>query len=188
MSQNVKSYIMPTYGKRDLEFIRGEGCYVFTGQNEKYIDFGGGIYYNTQDVYVGISTSHFTEPTIEWSNGQDYNMERHYFLIAGYYYFLNANLSLNPSIYLKSDGATSQLDVNTNLIYNNKIWGGVSYRQGPELAILTGMHITEDLKLGLAYDIVLSSIGNNSIEFMLGYDFKVKPDKTISKHKNPRFL
>ena len=107
--------------------------------------------------------------------------------------FLNPNLSLNPSIYLKSDGATSQLDINSNVIYNNKIWGGVSYRYAepvlrPELVILTGMHITEDLKFGLAYDIVLSSIGNNSIEFMLGYDFKIKQDNTISKHKNPRFL
>ena len=37
MSQNVQSYIMPTYGKRDLEFIRGEGCYLFTNQNEKYL-------------------------------------------------------------------------------------------------------------------------------------------------------
>ena len=47
MSQNVKSYIMPTYGKRDLEFIRGEGCYLFTVQNEKYLDFGGGIAVNS---------------------------------------------------------------------------------------------------------------------------------------------
>jgi len=152
------------------------------------MDLGAGLYYNTEDVYVGLSTAHITEPTIEWQDGQKFAVERHYFLIAGYYYFLNPNLSLNPSIYLKSDGATSQLDINSNLIYNNKIWGGVSYRQGPELAILTGMHITEDLKLGLAYDIVLSGIGSNSIEFMLGYDFKITQDKAISKHKNPRFL
>ena len=47
MSQNVESYIMPTYGKRDLEFIWGEGCYLFTAQNEKYLDFGGGIAVNS---------------------------------------------------------------------------------------------------------------------------------------------
>ena len=45
---------------------------------------------------------------------------------------------------------------------------------GPELVILTGMNITSDLKFGISYDIVLSSIGNNSLEFMLGYDFKIK--------------
>jgi len=157
------------------------------------LDLGAGLYYNTQDVYVGLSTAHFTEPTIEWTDGQSYQMQRHYFLIAGYYHYLNPNLSLNPSIYLKSDGATSQLDINSNLIYNNKIWGGISYRHAepvfrPELVVITGMHITKDLKFGLAYDIVLSGIGNNSLEFMLGYDFNITPDKTISKHKNPRFL
>ena len=141
------------------------------------MDLGAGLYYNTE-----------AEPTIEWSDGSDFPWSRHYFLIAGYYYFLNPLLSFNPSIYLKSDGATSQLDINSNVIYNNKIWGGVSYRQGPELSILTGMYITEDLKLGLAYDIVLSGIGNNSIEFMLGYDFKIKTEHDPTRHKNPRFL
>jgi hypothetical protein len=28
----------------------------------------------------------------------------------------------------------------------------------------------------------------NSIEFMLGYNFKIKTNKAISKYKNPRFL
>jgi type IX secretion system PorP/SprF family membrane protein len=171
----------------------GDNAIPTSSINGSKLDIGAGIYYNTQDVYVGISSSHMTEPVVEWSDGTQYPLERHYFLIAGYYHQLNPVLSLNPSIYLKSDGASSQLDINSNLIYNNKIWGGVSYRNAepvfrPELAILTGMHITEDLKIGLAYDIVFSGIGSNSIEFMLGYDFKIKQDKAISKHKNPRFL
>ena len=156
-------------------------------------DLGAGIYYNTQDVYIGLSTAHISEPKIELSGSGSFNLKRHYFMIAGYYYSLNPNLSLNPSIYLKSDGATSQLDINSNVIYNNKIWGGLSFRHAepvfkPELVLLTGMHITEDLKFGLAYDIVLSEIGKNSIEFMLGYSFKINKDPNISRHKNPRFL
>tara|TARA_B100000900_G_scaffold151990_1_gene129064 strand:+ start:8738 stop:9682 length:945 start_codon:yes stop_codon:yes gene_type:complete len=163
-------------------------------------DIGGGLYYNTEDVYLGISSAHITEPTVEYDNGSDFSLERHYFLIAGYYYFINPNLSLNPSIYLKSDGATSQLDINSNLIYDNKIWGGLSYRHGesknengdisirPEIVVLTGMNITSDLKFGIAYDIVTSGIKNNSLEFMLGYDFKIKTDKDPTRYKNPRFL
>ena len=42
------------------------------------VDLGAGLYYNTQDVYVGLSTAHFTEPTIEWTDGQSYQMQRHY--------------------------------------------------------------------------------------------------------------
>ena len=152
------------------------------------LDLGAGLYYNTQDVYIGFSTAHVTEPDIEKTDGSIIDLNRHYFLIAGYYHELNPLLSLNPSIYLKSDGTTSQLDINTNLIYNNKIWGGVSYRLDEGLVLLAGMNINEDLKFGLAYDVVMSKIGNNSLEFMLGYNFKVKYDKAIKRYQNPRFL
>ena len=152
------------------------------------LDIGAGIYYNTQDVYIGLSSAHMTEPTIEWSDGQDFDLVRHYFLIAGYYHELNPLLSLNPSIYLKSDGATSQLDINTNLIYNNKMWGGVSYRLDEGLILLAGMNVNEDLRFGLGYDVTIINPMTNSIEFMLGYNFKIKTNEAVSKYKNPRFL
>jgi type IX secretion system PorP/SprF family membrane protein len=152
------------------------------------LDIGAGVYYNTQDVYIGLSSAHMTEPTVEWSDGQNFNLTRHYFLIAGYYHELSSLLSLNPSIYLKSDGATSQLDINTNLIYNNKMWGGVSYRLDEGISLLAGMNINEDLRFGLAYDVTMMNAMSNSLEFMLGYNFKIKTNKAISKYKNPRFL
>ena len=152
------------------------------------LDVGAGIYYNTQDVYIGLSSAHMTEPTVEWSDGQNFNLTRHYFLIAGYYHELSSLLSLNPSIYLKSDGATSQLDINTNLIYNNKMWGGVSYRLDEGISLLAGMNVNEDLRFGLAYDVTMMNAMSNSLEFMLGYNFKIKTNKAISKYKNPRFL
>ena len=152
------------------------------------MDFGGGLYYNTQDVYIGLSTLHITEPSIEKTDGAIINLSRHYFLLAGYYHEINPLLSLNPSIYLKSDGTTSQLDVNTNILYNNKIWGGVSYRLDEGIVLLTGMNINDDLKFGLAYDVVLNQIKNNSIEFMLGYSFKLDYDRPIKSYENPRYL
>ena len=152
------------------------------------LDIGAGIYYNTQDVYIGISSSHMTEPTVEWTDGQDFDLTRHYFLIAGYYHEINPVLSLNPSIYLKSDGATSQLDINTNLIYNNKLWGGVSYRLDEGLILLAGMNVNEDLRFGLGYDVTMMNPLGNSLEIMLGYNFKIKTNKAVSKYKNPRFL
>jgi hypothetical protein len=115
-------------------------------------------------------------------------LSQHYFLITGLYHEISSTLSLNPSIYLKSDGTTSQLDINTNLIYNDKFWGGLSYRLDEGLVILTGAEIIEDLKMGIAYDLVFSDINKNSIEVMLGYDFKIKVENQLKKYKNPRFL
>ena len=44
---NNKSYIMPTYGERNLEFISGKGVYLFTKDKKKYLDFGSGIAVNS---------------------------------------------------------------------------------------------------------------------------------------------
>ena len=44
---NIKSYIMPTYGARSLEFSHGEGVHLYSNDNKKYLDFGGGIAVNS---------------------------------------------------------------------------------------------------------------------------------------------
>ena len=33
------SNVMPTYGNKTLEFVKGKGCYLYTSQNKKYLDF-----------------------------------------------------------------------------------------------------------------------------------------------------
>ena len=60
-----------------------------------------------------------TEPTIAWNDNTEFNLKRHYFFDIGLLLSDKSYLSLNPSIYLKSDGATSQLDINSNVIYND---------------------------------------------------------------------
>ncbi len=47
MNRKFKSYIMPTYGNRDLIFTRGKGCFLYTQNGKKYLDFAGGIAVNS---------------------------------------------------------------------------------------------------------------------------------------------
>lgn len=47
MISNIKSYIMPTYGERKLEFVRGKGAYLYSNKNLKFLDFGSGIAVNS---------------------------------------------------------------------------------------------------------------------------------------------
>ncbi len=42
-----ESYVMPTYGEKKLEFVKGRGCYLYTKKNEKYLDFASGIAVNS---------------------------------------------------------------------------------------------------------------------------------------------
>ena len=43
MNHNIPSNIMPTYGDRTLEFVKGAGCYLTDNNKKRYLDFGSGI-------------------------------------------------------------------------------------------------------------------------------------------------
>ena len=47
MKTKFKSNVMPTYGEKTLEFIKGKGSYLYTKKNEKYLDFSSGIAVNS---------------------------------------------------------------------------------------------------------------------------------------------
>ena len=38
---------MPTYGERKLELTHGNGVYLYSKDNKKYLDFGSGIAVNS---------------------------------------------------------------------------------------------------------------------------------------------
>ncbi len=44
---NINSFVMPTYGKKKLEFIKGNGIYLYNKKKEKYFDFASGIAVNS---------------------------------------------------------------------------------------------------------------------------------------------
>ncbi len=47
MNIKRKSFVMPTYGVKSLEFVKGRGCYLYNSKNEKYLDFSSGIAVNS---------------------------------------------------------------------------------------------------------------------------------------------
>ena len=47
MNKNLSSNVMPTYGDKNIEFKEGRGCYLFSNNNKKYLDFGSGIAVNS---------------------------------------------------------------------------------------------------------------------------------------------
>ncbi|MDE0299355.1 MAG: aspartate aminotransferase family protein [Candidatus Poribacteria bacterium] len=46
IKEMATSYIMNTYGERDLAFVRGEGPYLWDADGKKYLDFLGGLAVN----------------------------------------------------------------------------------------------------------------------------------------------
>lgn len=176
------------------------------------LDLGAGIYYYTKDLYVGISSTHLNQPEISDAsstvNGVQssltFEQVRHYYMMAGYNYELSAGsatLELQPSVFAKTDAVSTIVDINTNVLYNNLVWGGVSYRTGQNaVSLLTGVQFEtlnfmpadlKPLKIGAAYDFStgeLSDHNDGSIEFLLSYCYKLKQKQKLQRYKSVRFL
>jgi len=62
-------------------------------------DLSLGVYYNTDDLYVGLSSTHLTANELKYADITT-QIARHYFLMAGYNYEINSTLTLKPAIML----------------------------------------------------------------------------------------
>ncbi len=157
-------------------------------------DLGFGAYYNTDNLYVGISSLHLQEGQISLAtiNGTTKTkLARHYYLNGGYTFELTPTLDLKPAILVKTDAASTQADINADVVYNKQFWGGLSYRLQDAVVINLGLQITEDLKLGLAYDLTTSAIktySSGSYEVAINYCHKFIIVKPKTFHKTVRFL
>tara|TARA_B100001109_G_scaffold174388_1_gene142540 strand:+ start:1828 stop:2817 length:990 start_codon:yes stop_codon:yes gene_type:complete len=167
-------------------------------------DLGAGLYYYREEMYVGISATHLNQPEIsdkpDQTSSYTFQQVRHYYLMAGYYYEINSLFELQPSVFAKTDGVTSQLDINTNVLFNDLVWAGVSYRLDDAVAFLSGVKLgnvgvvpdyLKPLNIGFAYDYNLSELSDyndGSLEFMLNYCYKIKRPLKFERYKSVRFL
>lgn len=163
-------------------------------------DLGGGLYYYTKELYVGLSSTHLNQPEFDdqpdQTSSYTFQQVRHYYVMAGYEYELApsfGSLKLQPSIFAKTDAVSTQVDINTNVLYNDLVWGGLSYRVGDAVAFLTGLYIpgVDGLRIGMAYDYNISDLSDyndGSIEFMVNYCYKIVRKPKIQRYKSVRFL
>jgi type IX secretion system PorP/SprF family membrane protein len=154
-------------------------------------DMGLGIYYRTDNLYLGVSAAHLLQPGIKFQKATS-ELKRHYYVLAGYRIQLpNPLFEVHPSTMIMTDGKLAQITLNTNLVYNKKFWGGVSYRAGSAIVGMVGIELFNGLRVGYSYDFVTTDIrnyGSATHEITLGYCFNMKVEKTPQKYKSVRFL
>lgn len=166
------------------------------GLNKLSYDVGFGIFYSIANkMYVGISSTHLAAQDLKATDSVKYKLARHYYIVGGYTFNFGegGKHGINPNVKVKSDAASTQLDVNLTYIYNRVFWLGVSYRMQDAIAPMIGYRFLKDrsLKVGYSYDLTLSKIkgySSGTHEIMLGYCFNVKKPKKVTSYQNARFL
>jgi type IX secretion system PorP/SprF family membrane protein len=171
--------------------ISGDPLIPQTSDSQLGFDMGFGVFYNTENLFLGISTTHLNQARIRTENASIY-LVRHYYITAGYTLQLaNPMFEVMPSFLISSDGRVNQLYVNGHIRYNKRIWGGVSYRTNEAIVGLFGIELFSGIRVGYSYDISTSRLINysgGSHELTIGYCFDLSLDKTPQKYKSIRFL
>jgi type IX secretion system PorP/SprF family membrane protein len=154
--------------------------------NQTKPNFGGGIYYNKKDFFVGFSVpllinSNFNTAQI----GSALKQNRNYFLRSGFIKKLDSkgNIKINPSILVRAqEGQPLSVDFNSAFILYDILSAGVSYRSGDALISFLSIKLSEQLHFNYSFDWTASHLrpfSSGTHEFMLNYRYK------ISKvHKN----
>ncbi len=144
-------------------------------------DLGFGFLYRRGNFFGGLSANHVIQPEFDFGTGQISNqLFRHYYFNAGFDYPLTAQITLTPSVLIKSVGLYSySWDIGVVAKYNDQFWGGIAYRQSESASLMGGYKLMKDQGLTLAYavDLVLSDAASKeptSQEVMLIYTFGSK--------------
>jgi len=158
-------------------------------------DLGFGIYYRSEIVSLGLSSTHLLEPNMNYDQpNAKYTLKRHYYATAGCLLPLkNPIWEVAPTMIVHSDGTASQFTANINLMYNKKIWGGVGYRLNDSFIAMIGFDLFNGLKIGYSFDYTHTSLNSHfsaggSHEITLGYCFNLVREKVVKRYRSVRYL
>lgn len=154
-------------------------------------NIGLGVFWHSNKWYAGLSTPRVLNTDKNTNDGFEALDRLSYYLTGGYVFDLNNNLKLKPAVLVKAtNGAPVSYDLTANLLFNEKIWVGGSYRINEQTAAIGGIvdfQISRQLRIGYAYEKAISDIASYSTgshEILLIYEFKF----LSSKLKSPRYF
>jgi type IX secretion system PorP/SprF family membrane protein len=160
-----------------------------TSISEIQPDFGFSAYFFSEKYYVGFAIPSLMRnanyyPESQLVVPQDF----HYFTTAGYRFTLNESFKLGVSTLLKGVlGSPIQADLNTQLLYNDFLGFGVSYRTSNDLAAMLSLRFLERFTFSYSYDFGFSDMSryhSNTHEIMLIFD---TPTRELLPITSPRF-
>lgn len=152
------------------------------------IDFG--LYYYKTKFFMGLSVNHAYSGRFNFEDLPNNSMylRAHLMFNAGYVFEISEKFVLKPSILTKSTEVSPlNVDLNLSTMFYKKFWVGISFRNRSSVNVLLDFNITDYLRLGYAYDIMineLSQYARGTHELFIGFDFDIKKSQTIS----PRYL
>lgn len=154
--------------------------------SESFANLGAGLFFYSDNYYVGLSVPNFLSETYLDKNGRGFGtQEQHYFITGGYVFDLSENIKFKPSTLVKTEFSSYvSFDVNANFLFYDRFEIGASYRYEDAVSGLMSVKATDWLQLGFAYDSSTNDLNEPSYEAFVIFDIFFKKKTFIS----PRYF
>ena len=146
--------------------------------NSNKLNFGTGLFFNTEKFYIGISLPNMIRYDPKKNDNRDFvDIEQniHIYLNTGYVFFLDKDVVFKPSVLVRGlVGSPVAVDVNANFWIADMLSLGASYRNKSAIVGIVNVRMLPDLYMGYAYDHSVSRlriIAKGSHEVILRYEF-----------------
>lgn len=147
-------------GQEDAEFGYGSNTKNLLNPLARF-----GLNYFTKDFYVTAYIPSILTPTVSGS-GDEFDVvssvaieDWHYYVQAGYLLEVSNTIDANFSTLIKVS-STVQYDINTQLVFNEFLGVGVSYRVNNAIVGLVNVTLNRKIKIGYSYDYALNGLSN----------------------------
>lgn len=136
-------------------------------------DLSLGLSFYSPHYYLGVGATQLTQSGLSVGEFEG-EAVRHYFFTGGLRLGLNDKWELLPSANARLASGELSLDGTLRALYDEQIWGGVSYRPGAAVAAQFGMKFWERLTVGYSFDLTTTEVIDHHLgghEIVLGYQF-----------------
>jgi type IX secretion system PorP/SprF family membrane protein len=152
-------------------------------------NIGAGLFYSQKYAYLGLSLPSMVNNVFD--RGEAYQTVYQnvpIILTGGYVFSINPLLQFKPNFLFKTvDNRPVEFDLNANFLFDQVIWGGLSYKSSKQVIVMTQIQLTDQLQFGYSYSITAGPIRRvelGSHEVMLNYRFWFNKKGVIS----PRYF
>ena len=153
------------------------------------LNIGAGIFVSKPLWYAGISMPHMMNNVFDRAQ----NFETVYqnvplIITGGYVFMVSPMFKVKPNFLVKAvDGQPVEVDLNANVLFDEVVWFGVSYKFINTVALITQFQFTDQLRFGYSYSMATGPLKQaelGSHELMLQYNFLFRKKGVIT----PRYF
>lgn len=152
---------------------------------------GVGLYLSSPDYYFGFSVPKLIANKLTNTDvltGAVSREQLHAFIMGGYVFDINRILKFKPYFMLRATpNAPLSIDLTAQVVFIEKFYAGVTYRLGNSFGAMMQAEVSDQLKIGYAYDLTTTRLGeynNGTHEVMLTFDFSFGQGRV----RSPRYF